>query len=56
VALQIADDVYGGYFMWEEDPVAAVDRILAALDDRTWKLRVHKMAAEKYETSLSTGW
>ncbi len=56
IALQIAEDVYGGYFMWEEDPEKAVGRILAALDERTWKLRVHKETAEKYETELSTGW
>jgi carbon-monoxide dehydrogenase catalytic subunit len=56
IALQIAEDVYGGYFMWETDPEESVDRILASLDERTWKLRVHKQAAEKYETALSTGW
>jgi anaerobic carbon-monoxide dehydrogenase catalytic subunit len=56
IALQIAEDVYGGYFMWEEDPVKAVDRILGALDERIWKLKIHKQTAEKYETELSTGW
>ncbi len=56
VALQIAEDVYGGYFMWEEDPEKAVEKILAALDERAWKLKVHKQTAEKYETELSTGW
>ena len=56
IALQIAEDVYGGYFMWEEDPEKALDKILAALDERTWKLKIHKQTAEKYETELSTGW
>jgi len=56
IALQIAEDVYGGYFMWEEDPEKALDKILAALDERIWKLKVHKETAEKYETELSTGW
>lgn len=56
IALQIAEDVYGGYFIWEEDPEKSVERILGALDERSWKLRVHKQAAEKYETALSTGW
>lgn len=57
IALQIADDVYGGYFIWETDPEKSVDRVMAALDDRTWKLRVHRMAKENYETSaISTGW
>ncbi|MDW7740555.1 MAG: anaerobic carbon-monoxide dehydrogenase catalytic subunit [Bacillota bacterium] len=56
VALQIAEDVYGGYFIWEEDPEKAAEKILAALDERSWKLRIHKQSAEKYETELSTGW
>ncbi|MBW6463636.1 MAG: anaerobic carbon-monoxide dehydrogenase catalytic subunit [Firmicutes bacterium] len=56
VALQIAEDVYGGYFMWEEDPEKAAQKILGALDERTWKLKVHKQTAEKYETELSKGW
>ncbi len=56
VALQIAEDVYGGKFMWEEDPEKAAVKILAALDERAWKLRIHKQTAEKYETELSKGW
>jgi anaerobic carbon-monoxide dehydrogenase catalytic subunit len=56
IALQIAEDVYGGYFMWEEDIEKSVDKILGALDERTWKLKVHKQTADKYETELSQGW
>ena len=56
IALQIAEDVFGGYFMWEEDPEKAAEKILGALDERAWKLKVHKQAAEKYETELSAGW
>jgi len=56
IALQIAQDVYGGYFMWEEDPMVASKMLLDALGERTWKLRVHKMAAEKYETAISPTW
>lgn len=56
IALQIAEDVYGGYFMWEEDPEKAAEKILAALDERTWKLKLHKQTAEKFETELSKGW
>ncbi len=56
IALQIAEDVYGGYFMWEEDPEKAAEKILGALDERAWKLKIHKQAAEKYETELSKGW
>jgi len=56
IALQIAEDVYGGYFIWEEDPEKAAEKILAALDERSWKLKVHQQTAEKYETELSKGW
>ncbi len=56
IALQIAEDVYGGYFIWEEDPEKAAEKILAALDERSWKLKIHKQTAEKYETELSAGW
>ncbi len=56
VAMQIAQDVYGGYFIWEEDPEAAVGKILNALDERSWKLKVHKQVAEKFETELSKTW
>jgi anaerobic carbon-monoxide dehydrogenase catalytic subunit len=56
IALQIAEDVYGGYFIWEEDPEKAAEKILGALDERSWKLKIHKQSAEKYETELSKGW
>ena len=56
VALQIAEDVYGGYFIWEEDPEKAAVKILDALDERAWKLKIHRQTAEKYETELSKGW
>lgn len=57
IALQIAHDVYGGYFIWEEDPAKSVDVLLKALDERTWKLKVHREAKEKYETErISAGW
>ncbi len=53
IALQIAEDVYGGYFIWEEDPEKAADKILAALDERTWKLKIHRKLAEKHDTILT---
>jgi carbon-monoxide dehydrogenase catalytic subunit len=56
IALQIAEDVYGGYFIWEEDPEKAAVKILDALDERAWKLKIHRQTAEKYETELSKGW
>ncbi|NLJ56056.1 MAG: anaerobic carbon-monoxide dehydrogenase catalytic subunit [Firmicutes bacterium] len=57
IALQIAQDVYGGYFIWETDPYKSAEKILAALDERTWKLRMHQKAKETYETeTISTTW
>jgi carbon-monoxide dehydrogenase catalytic subunit len=56
IAIYIADDVYGGYFIWEVDPEKAVEKLLYALDDRIWKLRVHREAAQKYGTALHKGW
>ncbi len=56
IALQIAEDVFGGYFIWEEDLEKSVEKILGALDERTWKLKIHQQTAEKFETALSAGW
>lgn len=52
ILTQIASDVYGGYFIFEMDPEIAARKILDALDYRNWKLKVHKDAAERYETTL----
>lgn len=49
---QIASDVFGGYFIFETDPVLAAGKMLSALEYRTWKLGVHCGAAEKFETPL----
>lgn len=56
IALQIAEDVYGGYFIWEEDPEKAAEKILTALDERTWKLRIHRELADKYDTTISNSY
>ena len=53
---QVARDVYGGNFIFEPDPEEAAKKLLAALDRRTWKLRVHGMAAEKFETNPAVSW
>ncbi len=53
---QIARDVFGGYFIWETDPQKAADKILTALDLRSWKLKIHQRAAEKYAAALTAGW
>ncbi|NPV30660.1 MAG: anaerobic carbon-monoxide dehydrogenase catalytic subunit [Firmicutes bacterium] len=51
----IAHDVYGGYFILETDPEVAVKKLVAALEYRTWKLGIHRKAAEQYETELCQG-
>lgn len=57
IALQIAQDVYGGYFIWETDPYKSAEKILASLDERTWKLKMHQKAKETYETeAISATW
>lgn len=52
ITTQIASDVYGGYFIFEVDHKVAAEKLLSALEYRTWKLGVHKKAAEKFETGL----
>jgi carbon-monoxide dehydrogenase catalytic subunit len=54
--LDIAQDVFGGHFIWETDPERAAERILAALEERSWKLKVHGEAARKFGTPLSATW
>lgn len=52
IVTTIAHDVYGGYFILETDPEVAIEKLLAALEYRVWKLNIHKRAAEQYETEL----
>lgn len=54
--LQIARDVFGGHFIWETDPVQAAEKILAALDRRSWKLKVHEQTAEKFGAAVTATW
>jgi carbon-monoxide dehydrogenase catalytic subunit len=56
VATQIAQDVYGGYFIFEPDPAQGAKKLLEALDYRTWKLRIHKATAAKFGTTVASGW
>lgn len=56
VATQIAHDVFGGNFIFEVDPQVASQKLLNALEYRSWKLGVHKQAAEKFETTIAQGW
>lgn len=56
IALQVAHDVYGGFFIWETDAKQAAVKLLEALDYRSWKLKVHAQTAEKFETTASAAW
>jgi len=56
ILTQIASDVFGGYFIFEVDPQIAARKILNALEYRTWKLGVHRLAAERYEAALCQNW
>jgi carbon-monoxide dehydrogenase catalytic subunit len=56
VATQIAQDVYGGYFILEPDFAKGAVALLDALAYRTWKLKIHRAAAEKFGTPLAAGY
>lgn len=56
ITTQIAHDVFGGTFIFEMDHEVAAQKILDALEYRTWKLGVHKQSAGKFNTSLAQGW
>ncbi len=56
IVTQIAHDVYGGHFILEEDPKEGARKLLDALEYRVWKLRLHRKAAEKYDTELAASW
>lgn len=51
VATQIARDVFGGYFIFETDPVKAADKLYERLNKRNWNLKIHRQTAEKYQSS-----
>jgi len=56
IATQIAHDVFGGNFIFEVDEKIAAQKILNALEYRSWKLRIHKQTAEKFDTAIAQGW
>jgi len=56
IATQIAHDVYGGHFILEQDPAEGARKIIDALEYRVWKLKIHRAAAEKYETPVAVHW
>lgn len=56
ITTQIAHDVFGGHFLFEVDPAVSAQKLLAALEYRTWKLGIHKATAAKFETGLAQGY
>ncbi|HHW43497.1 MAG TPA: anaerobic carbon-monoxide dehydrogenase catalytic subunit [Desulfotomaculum sp.] len=56
ILTQIAGDVFGGYFILEPDIEVAIQKLLNALEYRTWKLGVHRQVAEDFETALCQNW
>jgi carbon-monoxide dehydrogenase catalytic subunit len=56
ILTQIAGDVFGGYFILEPDIEVSVQKLLSALEYRTWKLGVHKRVAEDFEVALCQNW
>ncbi|MGB9802330.1 anaerobic carbon-monoxide dehydrogenase catalytic subunit [Desulfofundulus sp.] len=56
ILTQIASDVFGGYFILEPDIEVAIQKLLSALEYRTWKLGVHRKVAEDFETALCQNW
>lgn len=53
---QIAHDVFGGNFIFEVDPVIGAQKLLNALEYRTWKLNIHQKTSEKNSTATAQGW
>lgn len=51
VVTRIAEDVFGGYFIMEPDYLKGTEKLLAALSDRAWKLRIRSEARAKYAAS-----
>ncbi len=45
VVTKIAEDVFGGFFILEENPHKAVDKLVEVLEERTWKLAMRAKAA-----------
>jgi carbon-monoxide dehydrogenase catalytic subunit len=56
ILTQIAGDVFGGYFILEPDINVSIEKLLNALEYRTWKLKVHRQVAEDMETPLCRNW
>ncbi len=56
ILTQVAGDVFGGYFILEPDIETASQKLLNALEYRTWKLGIHKKVADDQEATLCQNW
>lgn len=56
VTTKIARDVFGGYFIFDTNPESAAQKLYDRLEKRAWKLRIHKLAAEKYDSTPDQGY
>jgi len=48
VVTQIAKDVFGGYFIMDTDYEKGSEKLLDALAERNWKLKIRSEARQKY--------
>ena len=53
ITTQIARDVFGGYFIFETDPLKAAEKLLSKIEKRAWKLKILRQTAEKYNSELA---
>ncbi|QDR80053.1 anaerobic carbon-monoxide dehydrogenase catalytic subunit [Sporomusa termitida] len=49
VVTKVAEDVFGGFFFWETDPVKAATRLVDILEERNWKNAMRKKANQARE-------
>lgn len=49
VVTKVAEDVFGGFFFWETDPVKAAGRLVDILEERNWKNAMRKKANQARE-------
>ncbi|BBB89843.1 MAG TPA: anaerobic carbon-monoxide dehydrogenase catalytic subunit [Methylomusa anaerophila] len=49
IVTKIAEDVFGGFFFWETDPVKAAGKMVEILEERNWKNRIRAKARQAKE-------
>lgn len=51
IVTRIAEDVFGGFFFWETDPVKASSRLVEILDERNWKRQMRRKVIQAQEVN-----